>query len=174
MFSSPHLKVEAGAGDVSKLSKPKRRNYQKNKFQPGSPPINTHVQTHSMKVWFQMGFRVCFFMSVWQILSSETASFTTDLQGLALDRRVRLSSSSSSMVSRQYGSLKPVQSAQEICSRLKSQNVVTCKMTLFHHSERARDYHTGRHNKNQRPHTFKISSEEPIDFKVLNADFKQV
>lgn len=68
----------------------------------------TNIQTHRMKVSFQNGLSVCFFMSVWYILSSDPASFTTDLQGFDLDRRVRLSSSSSSMVSMQYGSLKPV------------------------------------------------------------------
>lgn len=65
------------------------------------------TQTHMMKVWFHIGFRVCFFISVLKSLSSEAASCTTDLEGLALERRVRLSSSSSRMVSRQYGSLKP-------------------------------------------------------------------
>lgn len=136
MFSSPHLKVEAGTNDVIKLSKPKRENFKINNFKPGSSVyINTlHRQTHTMKVWFHIGFRVCFFMSVWQILSSDTASFTTDLQGLALDRRVRLSSSSSNMVTRQYGSLKPVQNTQKICSRACG-NIT--------------DNSTGRHKKDQ-------------------------
>lgn len=42
MFSSPHLKVEAGANDVAKLSKPKRENFKINNFKPGSSVyINT-------------------------------------------------------------------------------------------------------------------------------------
>lgn len=73
----------------------------------GEQNNSSRIQTHMMKVWFHIGFRVCFFISVWKILSSEAASFTTDLEGLALERRVRFSSSSSRMVSRQYGSLKP-------------------------------------------------------------------
>lgn len=83
--------------------------------------IKLSSKTHNIKVWFHIGFRVCFFTSVWKILSSDAASFTTDLDGLALDRRVRLSSSSSSIVKRQYGSLKPdMQQSHTITCWLKT------------------------------------------------------
>lgn len=45
MFSSPHLKVEAGTNDVAKLSKPKREIFKINNFKPGSSDIHKHI-TH--------------------------------------------------------------------------------------------------------------------------------
>lgn len=70
--------------------------------------------THSMKVWFQIGFRVCFFISVWQIFSCDTVSFATYLHGLAFGLLVLFFFSSSSTISRQYGSLKPDKNTQEM------------------------------------------------------------
>ena len=63
VFFSPHLKVEAGPSNVVKFSKGQRK--KKDEWSTFDSLELIGSLTHSMKVWFQMGFSVWFFISVW-------------------------------------------------------------------------------------------------------------